>query len=303
MTTAKVWTEPPVAIGDTPAHRQNIGPRLRLFAPTRPGPWIATLVGLSLSFIFLLPIIWMFFAAFRTNHDLLTYPPSLFPRTWTLSNFTRIFKGLPFGRLYLNTTIFAGAVTISSLLLDSMAAYALARLPFRGSSVVFGSIVALLMMPFQATLIPLYLLMHTLGLVNTVPGLVIPRVTSAFGIFYMRQFFLSLPSDLEDAARVDGASEWRIFWRVIAPLARPALLTLGLFCFQANWNDLIWPLIMTSSLGHATLPAGLSLFSGDHNIPYGVIMAGSVLSLLPVVVLFVLVQRVFVQGIATTGAK
>jgi multiple sugar transport system permease protein len=264
---------------------------------------IAAVVALSLSFAFLLPLVWMFFASFRSVHDLAMYPPALFPREWTLSNYTRIFKEIPFGRLYLNTTIFAGTVTVGSLLLDSMSGYALARLRFRGSLMVFISIVVLLMLPFQVTLIPLYLLMHSLGLVNTLPGLVIPRLTSAFGIFYMRQYFLSLPSELEDAARVDGASEWRIFWQVVAPLARPALLTLGLFCFQANWNDLIWPLIMTNSLSNSTLPSGLALFAGDHNINYGVIMAGSVLSLLPVVVLFLIVQRVFVQGIATTGSK
>lgn len=279
---------------------------LAVLAPSVRTPayrWIATLVALALSFTFLLPIIWMFFASFRTFHDLSLYPPSLFPRGWTLSNYTEVFRALPFGRLYLNTVIFAGTVTITSLLLDSMAGYALARLRFRGRSAVFAIVIVLLMMPFQSTLIPLYLLMHTLGLVNTVPGLVIPRLTSAFGIFYMRQYFLALPADLEDAARVDGASEWRIFWQVIAPLAKPAFLTLGLFCFQANWNDLIWPLIMTNNVSDSTLPSGLSLFSGDHNIQYGVIMAGSVLSLLPVVILFLLVQKVFVQGIATTGAK
>jgi multiple sugar transport system permease protein len=272
----------------------------------RPAPvarWIGTLVALALSFTFLLPIVWMFFASFRTFHDLSIYPPSLLPRGWTLDNYRTVFHALPFGRLYLNTTIFAGTVTLSSLFLDSMAGYALARLRFRGRSAIFATIVVLLMMPFQVTLIPLYLFMHTLGLINTIPGLVVPRLTSAFGIFYMRQYFLALPSELEDAARVDGASEWRIFWQVIAPLARPAFLTLGLFCFQANWNDLIWPLIMSNSLKESTLPSGLSLFSGDHNIQYGVVMAGSVLSLLPVVILFLLVQRVFVQGIATTGAK
>lgn len=264
---------------------------------------IYALVALSLSFAFLLPIIWMFFASFRTIPDLSAYPPKLFPRSWTFDNYTQVFKQLPFLRLYRNTFLYAGTVTLSSLLLDSMAGYALARLRFRGSSVIFFTIIILLMLPFQVTLVPLYLLMHNLGLVNTVPGLIIPRLTNAFGIFFMRQFFLGLPHDLEDAARIDGASEWRIFRTVIAPLAKPAYLALGLFYFQGNWNDLIWPLIMTNTVRDGTLPAGLSLFNGQHNINYGVVMAGSVLSLLPVILLFLVVQKSFVQGIATTGTK
>jgi multiple sugar transport system permease protein len=264
---------------------------------------IYALIALSLSFAFLLPIIWMFFASFRTIPDLSAYPPKLFPRSWPLDNYTQVFKQLPFLRLYENTFLYAGTVTLSSLLLDSMAGYALARLRFRGSNVIFFTIIVLLMLPFQVTLVPLYLLMHDLGLVNTVPGLIIPRLTNAFGIFFMRQFFLGLPHDLEDAARIDGASEWKIFRRVIAPLAKPAYLALGLFYFQGNWNDLIWPLIMTNTVRDGTLPAGLSLFNGQHNINYGVVMAGSVLSLLPVVILFLIVQKSFVQGIATTGTK
>jgi multiple sugar transport system permease protein len=264
---------------------------------------IASLVALTLSFVFLLPIIWMFFASFRTIPDLSAYPPTLFPRSWTWGNYTQVFKQLPFLRLYENTFLYAGTVTIASLVLDSMAGYALARLRFRGSSVVFFAIIVLLMLPFQVTLIPLYLLMHNLGLVNTVPGLIIPKLSNAFGVFFMRQFFLGLPHDLEDAARIDGASEWRIFRQVIAPLAKPALLALGLFYFQGAWNDLLWPLIMTNTVKDGTLPAGLSLFNGQHNINYGVVMAGSVLSIVPVIVLFLIVQKSFVQGIATTGTK
>jgi len=264
---------------------------------------VYALIALTLSFVFLLPIIWMALASFRTIPDLSTYPPTLMPRAWTLDNYTQVFKELPFLRLYRNTFLYAGTVTASSLVLDSMAAYALARLRFRGSTAVFVIIIVLLMLPFQVTLVPLYQLMHSLGLINTLPGLIIPRLTNAFGIFFMRQFFLGLPHDLEDAARIDGASEWRIFRQVIVPLAKPALLALGLFYFQGNWNDLIWPLIMTNNVHDGTLPAGLSLFNGQHNINYGVVMAGSVLSLIPVVLLFLIVQKSFVQGIATTGTK
>jgi multiple sugar transport system permease protein len=161
----------------------------------------------------------------------------------------------------------------------------------------------LLMVPYQVTLIPLYDLLLSVGLAGTLPGMIAPRLTNAVGICFLRQFFLSLPRDLEEAARIDGASEPRIFVQIIAPLAKPALLTLALFHFQFNWNDLLWPLIMSPTLESATLPAGLAMFMGRHVIEYGVLMAGSVLALAPVVVFFLLIQRSFVAGIATTGMK
>jgi multiple sugar transport system permease protein len=251
----------------------------------------------------LLPIIWIVSAAFRPTSDLTTFPPTIIPREITLDNFINVFERLPLARLYLNTVLFAGSVTIISVIVDSMAAYALARLQFRGSPLVLGIIVVLLLLPFQVTLVPLYELMHDLGLTNTIPGLIIPRMASAFGIFFMRQFFLSLPRDLEDAARVDGAGEFRIYRTIVFPLARPAVATLALFHFQANWNDLIWPLIMSNRVENSTLPAGLALFAGQQSIEYGLLMAGSLLTLAPIVILFLLVQRTFISSIATTGIK
>ena len=259
--------------------------------------------GIVLSLAILLPIIWMVFTAFKPEVDIVTYPPSLFPRALTLEHFFDIWDAIPFARLYLNTIIFAGGVTVFSLLFDSMTGYALARLEFRGKNVVFVLIMILLMVPFQVTLIPLYDLLDSVGLAGTMPGMIVPRMTNAFGIFFMRQFYLSLPRDLEEAARVDGASEWRIFSRIITPLAKPAMLTLGLFHFQYNWNDLLWPLIMSKDIESATLPAGLSMFVGQHVVEYGLLMAGSVLALLPVVVFFLVIQKSFVAGIATTGMK
>lgn len=261
----------------------------------------ASAVGVSL--IVLLPLIWMLSASFRPDSDLVRFPPTLFPRVWSIQSYIDVFHRIPFVRLYANSILFAGTVTICSLIFDSMAGYALARLEFRGSGVMLIVIVVLLMMPFQVTLVPLYELMHNLGLVNTSAGLIIPRLSNAFGIFFMRQFFLSLPADLEDAARIDGASEWRIFTRIVIPLAKPALLTLGLFHFQGNWNDLIWPLVMTDSIDEATLPAGLALFAGQQSTEYSLLMAGSVLALLPVIALFLVVQRHFVESVATTGVK
>ncbi|MFJ8593900.1 carbohydrate ABC transporter permease [Streptomyces sp. NPDC093598] len=265
---------------------------------------VATVVAaVAIAFAVLLPVIWMLFASFRPEQDIVTNPPTLFPRALTLANYREIWHAIPFAELYRNTIVFAGSVTVISLCFDSMAAYALARLEFKGRNAVFVVILVMLMLPFQITLVPLYDLLNNLHLVNTFTGMIVPRATNAFGIFFMRQFFLSLPRDMEEAARIDGASEWRIYWQVILPLARPALLTLGLFHFQYNWNDLLWPLIMTSDNSHATIPAGLSLFMGQHVTQYGMLMAGAVLSLLPVILMFLLIQRSFVQGIATTGIK
>ncbi|WP_125129957.1 carbohydrate ABC transporter permease [Microbacterium sp. 10M-3C3] len=274
--------------------------RLTLY---RASKWLLAIVAIIIALLMLLPIIWLTLTAFKPEADIVTYPPTLWPRQFTLEHFVEVWERIPFAQLYVNTIIFAGGVTIISLFLDSMAAYALARLPFRGRGVVMVLILILLMLPFQVTLIPLYDMLNGLGLTNTLPGLIIPRMTNAFGIFFLTQFFLSLPRDLEEAARVDGASEWRIYRQVILPLAKPALLTLGLFHFQYNWNDLLWPLVMSSSLETSTLPAGLALFMGQHVVEYGLLMAGSLLALLPVIVFFLLIQRSFVAGIATTGLK
>ena len=265
--------------------------------------WLTVIAGLVIALSMLLPVIWMTFTAFKPESDIVTFPPTLWPREITLENFVDVWERIPFAQLYLNTIIFAGTVTIISLLFDSMAAYALARLEFRGRGLVLILVLVLLMVPFQVTLIPLYDMLNGLGLTNTLPGLIIPRMTNAFGIFFLRQFFLSLPKDLEEAARMDGASEWRIYWGIVMPLAKPALLTLGLFHFQYNWNDLLWPLIMSADVESSTLPAGLALFMGQHVVEYGLLMAGALLSLLPVILFFLIIQRSFVAGIATTGLK
>ena len=281
----------------------TVAPNDRAKSRARLATWLLAATSILVGLMMLLPIIWMVFTAFKAESDIVSYPPTLWPRELTLEHFADVWDRIPFARLYLNTIVFAGGVTLISLLFDSMAAYALARIPFRGRGVVFVGILLLLMLPFQVTLIPLYDMLSGMGLTNTLPGLIIPRMTNAFGIFFLTQFFLSLPKDLEEAARVDGASEWRIYWGIIMPLARPALLTLGLFHFQYNWNDLLWPLVMSSSVETSTLPAGLSLFMGQHVVEYGLLMAGSLLALLPVVIFFLLIQRSFVAGIATTGLK
>ncbi len=255
------------------------------------------------SFIFLLPVLWMLFASVKPEGLILSNPSQLFPTHFTLDNYRDALRAIPFARQFVNTLVFAGSVTILSLLFDSMTAYALARLDFPGKKVLSLIVLLFLMMPTQITLIPVYQLLAHLNLINTFPGLVIPRATNAFGIFFLRQFFIGIPKDLSEAARVDGAHEFRIYWSIIMPLARPALLTLGLFHFMFNWNDLLWPLIISTSADMATLPAGLAQFGGQHVVQYGLLMAGATMAMLPMLVAFLLVQRKFIQGIATTGFK
>ncbi len=252
----------------------------------------------------LLPIAIIVFTAFKPIAEVNAYPPTLVPGQWTLENFARIFEELPFARLILNSVVFAGGVTLFALLFDSLAAYALARIDFRGSRVLLIAIIATLMIPFQATLIPVYQLVADLGWINTYAGLIAPRAADAFGIFFLRQFFLSLPRDLDNAARIDGASEFRIFRSVILPNAVPALLTLGIFTFVNNWNDLLWPLVFTTDAEMGTITSGLTLLTGPGGIiPQGVMMAGSLIAVLPLAVMFLMIQRRFIESVATTGMK
>jgi len=252
----------------------------------------------------MLPVIIIVLTAFKPAAEVNAYPPTLAPTAWTLDNFRAIFSELPFARLIGNSFVFAGGVTLFALVFDSLAAYALARLDFRGSKVLLIVIIASLMIPFQATLIPIYQLVSDLGWVNTFAGLILPRAADAFGIFFLRQFFLSLPRDLDNAARIDGASEFRVFWSVVLPNAVPALLTLGIFTFVNNWNDLLWPLVFTTESDHGTITSGLTLLTGPGGIiPQGVMMAGALIAVLPLAILFLLVQRRFIESVASSGLK
>jgi multiple sugar transport system permease protein len=259
-----------------------------------------TIVALFL----LLPLFIIVFTAFKPASEINAFPPTLIPNQWTFSNFVTIFQALPFARLILNSFVFAGGVTICAIVFDSMAAYALARIDFTGRRVLLICIVATLMIPFQATLVPLYQIVSSLGWVNTFAALIAPRAADAFGIFLLRQFFVSLPQDIDNAARIDGASEWRIFLQVVVPNARPAILTLAIFTFVNNWNDLLWPLVFTNDQNMGTLTSGLTLLTGPGGIiPQGVMMAGALVSLLPLFIAFMFAQRRFIESLSSTGLK
>lgn len=272
--------------------------------PIPVGTVLGTVVVVIATAVTLLPIAIIVFTAFKPVGEVNAFPPTLLPAEWTLDNLLRILDELPFARLVLNSFLFAGGVTVCALVFDSLAAYALARIDFRGQRVLLIVIIASLMIPFQATLIPVYQLVSDLGWINTYAGLIAPRAADAFGIFFLRQFFLALPRDLDNAARIDGASEFRIFRSIVLPNAIPALVTLGIFVFVNNWNDLLWPLVFTTEREMGTITSGLTLLTGPGGIiPYGVMMAGALVAILPLVIAFLAVQRRFIESVATTGIK
>lgn len=263
------------------------------------------LYGLLLggAFVMILPFVWMVSTSLKPDSDIFRYPTDLLPRNPSLAGYRDVWERIPFGRFFVNSVIFAGGVTIISLFLDSLTAFALARLRFRGREVCFWLILATLMVPFQITLIPLFVTVFEFGWLDTYQGLIVPRATNAFGIFLLRQFFVTLPRDLDDAARIDGAGDFRVYWQIALPLSKPALATLAIFHFMYNWNDFLWPLVITSSTDMRTLPAGLTLFMGSYVIEHAVLMAGAVISLVPLALAFLLAQRHFVRGVVMTGIK
>ena len=257
------------------------------------------------TFLMIFPLIIVVIVSFTPNAVTQTWPPKIIPSAWTLDNYTSLFQRLPIGRELLNTIVFAGAVTIISVFFDSLAAYGLSRVDFKGRGILLAVLIATMMIPAMALLIPVYKLLGSMGLVNSYLGIIIPRMADVGGIFLLRQFFISIPKDLDNAARIDGAGEFRIFAQIILPNAVPAILTVGMFNFMGNWNDLLWPLIMTSKPETRTITAGLAMLTGHGSsvTPYGVVMAGALISALPLLIVFFFVQKRFVEGIAMTGMK
>ena len=263
-------------------------------------------VALALvTFLMIFPLIIVVIVSFTPNAVTQTWPPKIIPSAWTLDNYTSLFQRLPIGRELLNTIVFAGAVTIISVFFDSLAAYGLSRVDFKGRGILLAVLIATMMIPAMALLIPVYKLLGSMGLVNSYLGIIIPRMADVGGIFLLRQFFISIPKDLDNAARIDGAGEFRIFAQIILPNAVPAILTVGMFNFMGNWNDLLWPLIMTSKPETRTITAGLAMLTGHGSsvTQYGVVMAGALISALPLLIVFFFVQKRFVEGIAMTGMK
>jgi multiple sugar transport system permease protein len=250
------------------------------------------------------PFLWMVLSSVKPEGEIRHVPPTWWPETFTLENYEQLFIRLDFPRFFFNSVVVAAAITIGNLLFCSMLGYALAKLKFPGRRVLFGIVLGTLMVPGMVTFVPMFVLVSNLGLTNTYPGLIVPFLAGAFGVFLMRQYLLSIPDDLLEAARMDGAGELRIFWRIVLPLCGPALATLGILTFLSSWNSFLWPLVVATTEDKYTLPVALALFSvGQNRTEFGLLLAGSVVVVLPVLVIFLLLQRQFLRGIATTGLK
>lgn len=255
----------------------------------------------------LVPFVWMVTTSLKRPGSTFSYPPQLIPTSAHLRNYQELFTLAPFGRYFFNSAVVTIATVLGQVLFCATAAYGFARLRFAGVKAIFVLFLATMMIPFQVTMIPLFLIVFKLHWVNTYQGLIAPGVSSAFGIFLLRQAFLSIPRDYQDAARIDGANEWTVFSRVYLPLVKPALATVSVFAFMGTWNDLLWPLLIARDDNMRTVELGLAYFSVTSSAfqqpNWPLVMAASVVSLLPVIGVYVFAQRYFVAGISLSGVK
>jgi len=263
---------------------------------------LAALLALGAA-LTLLPLVWMVAASFMPTGEATTLPPRLLPSAPTLEHYRTLFTRLNLARALANSLLVATTVTVLSTLLNSLAGYAFAKLRFPGRDRLFALLIAALVIPGQVAMLPLFLMLRELGLINTYAGVIIPGLASIFGIFLVRQYALAIPESLLDAARVDGASELRIYWSLVVPFCMPVLVTLALFTFMGTWNDFLWPLIVLTDADRYTLPVALANLLGEHVQDVELMMAGAVLTVLPIVVLFLCLQRYYIEGIVSGSVK
>jgi multiple sugar transport system permease protein len=287
-----------------PGTQTSTPTRTKTYHRDRNGPlfWVGMII---LALIFIVPIIWMYITAFRTQADTRQVPLNLIPEQLTLNAFRVIFSDAtnPVLLWAVNSLVAATLHSLIVLTVASMAAYALARMEFRGRGVVFAVIIATLFVPGFIFLMPNYLLMNSLGWLDTVLALAVPTAAGAFSVFFLRQFFLALPKELEESALIDGANTWQILTRIILPVSKSALITLGMLSFLTNWNEFVWPVFVLFSPERLTLPAGLASLNGAFDTDYPVVMAGATIASVPVLVLYMFVQRYIIEGVASSGIK
>jgi len=267
----------------------------------RSAVWIViSMVGL----VMLVPFLWMILTSLRTDAEAFAWPPKIAPWPLHWENYSEAWKTAPFPRFFFNSIVVTVTVTAGSLLVNSMAAYGFAKYDFRGRNLLFMGLLGTLMIPFQVTMIPSFLLLKQLAWLDSYPGLIVPGLAGAFGIFFLRQYMLTIPDDYLDAARIDGASEYGIFRRIVLPLSKPAIATLGVFTFLGAWNDFLGPLIVVKSDEMRTLPLAISALSAGHYVmSWPLLMAGATFVVIPVLIVYFLAQRYFVEGIALGGLK
>jgi multiple sugar transport system permease protein len=264
-------------------------------------PWHLVLAPTAI--IFALPLVWMLLSSFMSNAQINQFPPTIIPDSLHVVGWNHVLTQATFPRWFANSTIVAGVCVVSNLVFCSLAGYAFARLRFRGSTVLFLLILATLVIPFQLTMIPTFIVMEKLNLTDTLGALIVPGLATPLGVFLMRQFFMNLPREVEEAARIDGCSRLGVLLHVALPLARPALATLAALTFLLMWNDLLWPLIAINSDENFTLPLGLTTFQGQHTTDWAAVMAGNVVTVTPVLIAFLAAQRTFIQSLTSSAVK
>jgi multiple sugar transport system permease protein len=261
------------------------------------------LVIYALAIVVIAPFLWMILTSFKDMSEIYVYPPKWLPEKFNLDNYVNAFTAAPFGRYYLNSLIVAFAVTLGQLITCSMAAFAFARLRFKGRDILFYIFLGTMMIPYNVTMIPSFMVLYWLGWIDSYYALIVPGLASAFGTFLLRQFFITIPRELEEAAYIDGASRFQVLRRIIVPLAKPALATLAIFTFMGVFNDFIWALIVINSEQMQTVQLGLAIFRDRYLTEWDLLMAGSVTAVLPILIVFFFAQKYFIKGITLSGLK
>ncbi len=250
-----------------------------------------------------LPFVWMFLTSVKSLTETMTIPPTILPTSFRWNNYTDVWNLLPFVNFYINTFTLVIFRILFAIVFSSMAGYAFARIKFPGRNALFMIVLIQMMIPSQLFIIPQYLIVSKLGWLNTMKALIVPGVVSAFGTFLLRQTFLSMPTELEEAAILDGCNRFQIYWKIAMPLARSGLVALGIFTTLFAWKDLLWPLVVNMSIDKMPLSAGLASLQGQYSTNYPQLMAGSMFAIIPMIIIFIIFQKQFIQGIATTGSK
>ncbi|EJE1113763.1 carbohydrate ABC transporter permease [Listeria monocytogenes] len=267
------------------------------------GAQIAVITILTVGgFFMILPFIWMVLSSLKTDAEILKIPPTIWPETFTLDNFTKLFTEMDFA-IYLKNTLIIVFFSFFGLFLNAMAGYGFAKFKFKGKNKLFYLVLATMMIPGQVTMIPVYLLLNAAGLTNTMTGIVLPGLVGAFGIFLFRQFMSTISDDLLEAARLDSASEFYIFWRIVIPISRPVLAVQGILTFIAGWNSFLWPLIIANDEKFYTLSVGLQLLKGQYGSNYALQMAGATFMVIPIILIFMTFQKYILKGFNVSGMK
>jgi len=265
--------------------------------------FLKEIIAIIISLLMLIPFLWMFLSSFKTSSEIIQIPPTFFPKKFTLDTYKYLLEELNFWRYFINSTIVAGSITLIILFSSSLVGFIFAKFHFRMKEILFLGILSSMMVPFAVVVIPLYLLMSSLNWIDTYTGLIVPMCISSFGIFLMRQFIEDIPDSLIEAARVDGASEWWIYAKVILPLSKPVASALGIFTFMGAWNNLFWPLMVVTSPGMRTLTLGIASLQWEWGIRYDLVVTGAAISVIPVLIIYAIAHRNFIQGLALTGLK